>query len=95
MDIEAKWIFGSITASLIFGMAVLIYGIVSSIPETKPYKTDDISEQSKAVKFDKWICVKGKDARHSPYEYSRNVRNGASGPASLGCQAEKETPEMK
>ena len=95
MDIEGKWIFGSVAASLVFGAAILVYGIVSSIPPSKPFKTDNIEEQSKVVKFDKWVCVKGRDARHSPYEYSRNIRNGASGPASLACQEQKETPEMK
>jgi hypothetical protein len=41
-----------------------------------------------AIKIDSWECMKGEDQRGSPYEYSRNARNGATGPASIACKKE-------
>jgi len=52
-----------------------------------PKATIDAGEGA-AIKIDRWECMKGEGQRGEPYEYSRNARNSATGPASIACKKE-------
>ena len=88
MGSEFRWIMGSIGVVIVFGLGLLTYGIIDSnrsMPGTKA--TIDAGEGA-AIKIDSCECMKGEDQRGSPYEYSRNARNGATGAASIACKKE-------
>jgi hypothetical protein len=88
MSFEFRWIIGSIFAVVIAGAGILIYGIiVSNTSVSAPKATIDAGEGA-AIKIDNWECMRGEDQRGAPYSYSRNARNGATGPASLACKKE-------
>ena len=86
MGSEFKWILGSIGAVIVFGAGLLIYGIVDSQSRVTGRKVTIDAGEGTAVKIDRWECVKGQDQRGMQYEYSRNKRNGAAGPASYACK---------
>ena len=87
MGSEFKWIVGSLFTVILFSAGLLIYGIIESTTSHAPPEpvTKD-SGDGAVIKIDQWECVKGSDARGNPYQYSKNMRNGASGPASLACK---------
>ena len=89
MTAEIRWILGSIFSVVVFGLALLIYGIIDNQPPPKPHKDIPGSSSGAVVKIDKWVCVKAQTERGEQYKYSRNERNGASGPANLGCKKEE------
>ena len=86
MGSEFKWILGSIGAVVLFGTGLLIYGIVDSQSRVADRKVTIDAGEGAVVKIDRWECVKGQDQRGMQYEYSRNRRNGATGPASHACK---------
>ena len=86
MGSEFKWILGSIGAFVLFGAGLLIYGIVDSQSRVADRKVTIDAGEGAVVKIDRWECVKGQDQRGAQYEYSRNRRNGATGPASRACK---------
>ena len=86
MGSEFKWILGSIVAVIVFGAGLLIYGIVDSQSRVGGRQVTIDAGEGTAVKIDRWVCVKGQDQRGMQYEYSRNKRNGATGPASHACK---------
>ena len=86
MGSEFKWVLGSIASVVVFGAGLLIYGIVDSNSRLPAQKVTIDAGEGAVVKIDRWECVKGEDQRGAPYEYSRNRRNGATGPASLACK---------
>jgi len=86
MSFEFRWIIGSIFAVVIAGAGILIYGIIESNSSPSGAKATIDAERGSVIKIDKWECVKGQDQRGAQYQYSRNARNGASGPASLACK---------
>lgn len=86
MGSEFKWVLGSIASVIVFGAGLLIYGIVESSSRLPARKVTIDAGEGAVVKIDNWVCVKGEDQRGSPYEYSKNSRNGATGPASLACK---------
>ena len=88
MGSEFKWVAGSLGAVIVFGAGLLIYGIISSMPAPPPPKPTLDESSGSIIKIDSWECVTGQDARGSMYQYSKNKRNGASGPASLACKKE-------
>ena len=89
MGSEFKWIMGSIFSVVIFSAGLLIYGIIDSNTSHAPPPLETKDASSGAVlKIDQWECMSGSDARGNPYQYSKNMRNGASGPASLACKKE-------
>ena len=86
MGSEFKWILGSIGAVIVFGAGLLIYGIVDSQSRIGGRMVTIDAGEGAAVKIDRWECVKGQDQRGMQYEYSKNKRNGATGPASHACK---------
>lgn len=88
MSFEFRWIIGSIFAVVIFGIGLLIYGIIDSNSSASGPKATIDAGQGAMVKIDKWECMKAQDQRGAQYKYSRNARNGATGPASLACKKE-------
>ncbi|MDC1208619.1 hypothetical protein N8005_04705 [Litorivicinus sp.] len=88
MNSEFRWIIISTATAIAFGAGLLIYGILDS-NSSRPNKVPSANSTSaEVVKIDSWKCVQGTDARGSMYEYSKNQRNGASGPASRACKRE-------
>lgn len=87
MGSEFKWIIGSIFSVVIFSAGLLIYGIIDSNTShaPPPLATKDASSGA-MIKIDQWECIIGFDPVGTPYKYSKNMRNGASGPASLACK---------
>jgi hypothetical protein len=83
MSFEFRWIMGSIAAIVVFGAGLLIYGIIQSNAPVAGQKRTIDSGEGAILKFDKWECMKGLDARGNPYQYARNTRNGATGPYEL------------
>ncbi len=88
MGSEFRWIMGSIGVVIVFGLGLLIYGIIESNRSMSGTKVTIDAGEGAAIKIDSWECMKGEDQRGAPYEYSRNARNGATGPASLACKKE-------
>ena len=88
MGSEFKWIIGSIFSVVIFSAGLLIYGIIDSNASHAPPPKQTKDASGSMIKIDQWECVKGFDVREVPYQYSKNLRNGASGPASLACKKE-------
>ena len=88
MGFEFRWIMGSIFAVIAFGMGLLIYGIIVSNTSASGSKQTIDAGDGALIKIDKWECMKKLDIRGNPYSYSRNARNGATGPASLACKKE-------
>jgi len=89
MSFELRWILGSIFAVVIAGTGLLIYGIIDSNASPAGPKVTIDAGQGSVIKIDKWVCMKGQDQRGAQYQYSRNERNGATGPASLACKKEE------
>lgn len=88
MGSEFRWIMGSIGVVIVFGLGLLTYGIIDSNRSMSGTKATIDAGEGAAIKIDRWECMKGEDQRASPYEYSRNARNGATGPASIACKKE-------
>lgn len=88
MSFEFRWIIGSIFAVVIAGAGILIYGIIESNSSTHAPKATIDAGEGAVIKIDNWECMRGEDQRGAPYQYSRNARNGATGPASLACKKE-------
>ena len=88
MGSEFRWIMGSIGVVIVFGLGLLTYGIIDSNRSMSGTKATIDAGEGAAIKIDRWACMKGEDQRGSPYEYSRNARNGATGPASIACKKE-------
>ena len=88
MGSEFRWIMGSIGVVIVFGLGLLLYGIIDSSRSISGPKATIDAGDGAAIKIDNWQCMKGQDQRGGHYEYSRNARNGATGPASLGCKKE-------
>jgi hypothetical protein len=88
MGSEFRWIMGSIGVVIVFGLGLLTYGIIDSNRSMSGTKATIDAGEGAAIKIDRWECMKGEDQRGSPYEYSRNARNGATGPASIACEKE-------
>ena len=88
MGFEFRWIMGSISAVILFGVGLLVYGVI--ISNTSPGGSKETIDAGKGalIKVDKWECVLKLDARGNPYQIARNARNGATGPPSLGCKKE-------
>jgi hypothetical protein len=88
MGSEFRWIIGSIAVVIVFGLGLLVYGIIDSNRSISRSKATIDAGEGAAIKIDRWECMKGQDQRGAPYEYSRNARNGATGPASIACKKE-------
>ncbi len=88
MGSEFRWIMGSIGVVIVFGLSLLTYGIIDSNRRISGAKATIDAGEGAAIKIDSWECMKGENQRGSPYEYSRNARNGATGPASIACKKE-------
>ena len=88
MGFEFRWIMGSISAVIVFGAGLLVYGVVvSNTPAAGSKQTIDAGKGA-LIKIDKWECINKLDARGNPYQISKNARNSATGPPSLGCKKE-------
>jgi len=88
MGSEFRWIMGSIGVVIVFGLGLLVYGIIDSNRSMSGPKATIDAGEGAAIKIDKWECMKGEGQRGEPYEYSRNARNSATGPASIACKKE-------
>ena len=86
MDSEFRWIAGSLISVIVFGSGMLLYGIMESNTSKVENSASFETNSNTVIKIDNWQCVIGTDRRGTPYEYSRNERNGATGPASVACK---------
>ena len=86
MGSEFRWIAGSLISVIVFGTGLLVDGIMEG--NTSQFENTSSLESSSttAIKIDNWQCLVSTDRRGTPYEYSRNSRNGATGPASVACK---------
>ena len=86
MGSEFRWIMGSIGVVIVFGLGLLVYGIIDSNRSMSGPKATIDAGDGAAIKIDSWQCMRALDQRGTPYAYSRNARNGATGPATLACK---------
>ena len=86
MGSEFRWIAGSLISVIIFGTGLLVYGIMEANTSKAENSASLESNSNTVIKIDSWQCVISTDRRGTPYEYSRNARNGATGPASVACK---------
>jgi hypothetical protein len=78
----ATWVIGSVASSSLVVGSIFVASIMA---DSSLGNTRGSTFASMQIIPNMWVCFSNTSARGHEYNYSKNLRNGATGPARLGC----------